>query len=194
NNMAVVSAMLSMESRRTKNEYVKTTFREIRNKIKAMSLVHQKLYKAKDLSNINLKDYIEDLANLILQSYSALSERIKLKFELKDVRILIDSAVPLGLIINELISNIFKHAFPNNQEGLIFVRLFEDKDETINLEIKDNGVGFPKHFDPRKNGSMGLASVFSIVENQLKGEISAKSENGLKWHIRIKDDKKKERV
>ncbi len=93
--MAVVSAILSMESSRSENDYVKSTFRDIINKIQAMSLVHHKLYKAKDLSNINLKDYIEDLANLILQSYSALSERIKLKFELKDVRILIDSAVPL---------------------------------------------------------------------------------------------------
>jgi len=194
NNMAVISAMLSMQSRRSKNEYVKTTFREINNKIQAMSLVHQKLYKAKDLSNINLKVYIEDLANLILQSYGVLSEKIKIKFDLQDVRILIDSAVPLGLIVNELVSNIFKHAFPNRQEGEIYIRLIKEKDETITLEVIDNGIGFPQNFNPRKDGSMGLASVFSIVENQLKGEISVKSGNGLKWHIKIKDDKKKERV
>ena len=194
NNMAVISAMLSMQSRRSENDYVKSTFREISNKIQAMSLVHQKLYKAKDLSNINLKDYIEDLANLIMQSFGVLSARIKMKFDLQDVKILIDSAVPLGLIINELVSNIFKHAFPENQEGEIFIRLFEEENETINLELIDNGIGFPQNFDPRKNGSMGLTSVFSIAENQLKGEISVKSENGLKWHIKIKDDKKKERI
>jgi len=194
NNMAVISAMISIQSRHSENDYVKSTFREISNKIQAMALVHQKLYKAKDLSNINLKDYIEDLANLIMQSYGALSERIKMKFDLQDVKILIDSAVPLGLIINELISNIFKHAFPNRQEGEIFIRLFKEKDKTINLELFDNGIGFPQNFDPRKDGSMGLASIFSIAENQLKGEISVKSENGLKWCIKIKDDKKKERV
>ncbi len=194
NNMAVISAMLSMQSRRSKNEYVKTTFREIRNKIQAMSLVHQKLYKARDLSNINLKDYIEDLVNLIMQSYGKLAKKIEMKFDLQDVKVLIDSAVPLGLIINELVSNIFKHAFPENQEGEIFIRLFSEKDKTINLELIDNGVGFPQNFNPRKDGSMGLASVFSIAENQLKGEISVKSENGLRWHIKIKDDKKKERV
>jgi len=194
NNMAVVSAMLSMKSRCSDNDYVKSTFKEINNKIQAMSLVHQKLYKAKDLSNINLKDYIEDLANLIMQSYGVLSERIKMKFDLQDVRILIDSAVPLGLIINELVSNIFKHAFPKNQEGEIFIRLFKEEDETINLELIDNGIGFSQNFNPRKDGSMGLASVFSIAENQLKGEISVKSENGLRWYIKIKDDKKKERV
>ena len=194
NNMAVISAMLSMQSRRSENDYVKSTFKEINNKIQTMSLVHQKLYQAKDLSNINLKDYIEDLANLIMQSYGALSEKIQMKFDLQDVRVLIDSAVPLGLIINELVSNIFKHAFPNRQEGEILIRLFKEKDETINLELIDNGIGFPQNFDPRKDGSMGLASVFSIAENQLKGEISVKSENGLRWHIKIKDDKKKERV
>ncbi|MCD4817589.1 MAG: PAS domain S-box protein, partial [Candidatus Cloacimonetes bacterium] len=194
NNMAVVSAMLSIQSRRSDNEFVKSTFKEINNKIQAMSLVHQKLYKAKDLSNINLKDYIEDLANLIMQSYGVLSQRIKMKFDLQDVKILIDSAVPLGLIINELVSNIFKHAFPENQEGEIFIRLFKEDDETINLELMDNGIGFPQNFNPRKDGSMGFASIFSIVENQLKGEISVKSENGLRWHIKIKDNLNKERV
>ena len=194
NNMAVISAMISIQSRRSENEYVKSTFNEINNKIQAMSLVHQKLYKAKDLSNISLKDYIEDLANLIMRSYGVLSTKIKLKFDLQDVKISIDSAVPLGLIINELVSNVFKHAFPNRQEGEIFIRLFKEKDKTISLELFDNGIGFPQNFDPRKDGSMGFASVFSIVESQLKGEISVKSENGLRWHIKIKDDKKKERV
>ena len=90
NNMAVVSAMLSLESRRSENDYVKSTFKEINNKIQAMSLVHQKFYKAKDLSNINLKDYIEDLANLIMQSYGVLSDKIKMKFDLQDVKVLME--------------------------------------------------------------------------------------------------------
>ena len=194
NNMAVITAMLSMESRRSENDYVKSTFREINNKIQAMSLVHQKLYKAKDLSNINLKEYIEDLVKLIMQSYGVLSETVKLKFELQDVKILIDSAVPLGLIINELVSNIFKHAFPENQESEIVIRLSKEEDKMINFELIDNGIGFPKNFDPRKDGLMGLVSVFSIAENQLKGEISVKSENGVRWCIKIKDDKHKERI
>ncbi len=194
NNMAVITAMLSMESRRSNNEFVNSIFKEIINKIKSMALVHQKLYKAKDLSNINLREYVEDLLALIIQSYDLLSKRIQINHDLQDINILFDSAIPLGLIISELISNIFKHAFPKNQEGEIFIRLYIEDDKTINLEIIDNGVGFPDNFDPRKDGSMGLVSVFSIAENQLKGEISVKSENGLKWHIRIKDDKKKERV
>lgn len=194
NNMAVISAMLTMQSRRSKNEYIKTTFKEINNKIKVMSLVHQKLYQAKDLSNINVKEYIEDLLKLIMQSYCALSKKINVNFEMQDIFILIDSAIPLGLIINELLSNIFKHAFPNDRKGEIFIKLFKDEDNTINLQLSDNGVGLPQNFNVRKDGSMGLASVFSIVERQLKGKISINSKNGLKWHIRIKDNLHKERV
>ena len=190
NNMAVISAMLSIQSRQSDNEFVKSTFREIRNKIQAMSLVHQKLYKAKDLSNIDLKEYIEDLTNLIMRSYSLLSKNIKVKFDLQKVIVSIDSAIPLGLILNELISNVFKHAFPKNKEGEIFIRLFKKKDDTINLEIIDNGIGLPKNFDPRENGSIGMISVFSLVEKQLKGKVSVISDNGLKWHIKICDEKK----
>lgn len=194
NNMAVISAMLSMESDRSENDQVKSTFKEIDNKIRAMSMVHQKLYEAKDLSSINMEDYIKDLVELIMQSYGVFSERVTLNFDLHAVKVSIDSAVPFGLIINELISNIFKHAFPEDRKGEISIRLFKEEDETINLELNDNGVGFLQNFDPRKDGSMGLTSVFSLVEEQLKGEISVKSENGLKWHIKIKDNLHKERV
>ena len=194
NNMAVISSIISMQSGRSDNAFVKTTFLEINNKIKAMSLVHQKLYQAKDLSNINLKEYIEDLLKLIMQSYDKLSRKINIKFDLQNVKILIDSAIPIGLIINELITNIYKHAFPDNREGEIFICLFREEDETINLQLNDNGVGFPHNFDARKDGSLGLASVFSIVERQLKGKISVISKNGLKWHIIIKDNLHKERV
>jgi len=194
NNMAVISAMISIQSRHTENDYVKSTFREINNKIQAMSLVHQKLYEVKDLSNISLNDYIDDLTKLIKASYGIISKKINFKLDMQELKISIDSAIPLGLIINELVSNIFKHAFPNRQEGEILIRLFSDKDKYINLELSDNGIGFPQNFDPRKDGSMGLTSVYSIVEHQLKGEVSVRSENGLKWHLKINSDKKKERV
>jgi two-component sensor histidine kinase len=96
--------------------------------------------------------------------------------------------------MNELVSNIFKHAFPNINQGKISIRLFKDDDSIINLQLGDNGVGLPNNFDIRKDGSMGLSSVFSLVERQLKGSISAKSGNGLKWHIKINDNLHQERV
>lgn len=194
NNMAVVSSMLSMQARHSNNDFVKTTFKEIGNKIKAMSLVHQKLYQAKNLSKINLKDYIEDLSSLILQSYGTLSQKITIKFDLIDVNILIDSAIPLGLVLNELITNTFKHAYPNNKTGVLFIKLYQDEDYTINIHLEDNGIGLSEDINIRKLHSMGISTVFSIIEHQLKGKISFDKRNGMKWHIKIKDNLHEERI
>ncbi len=194
NNMAVISAMLSSHARRSNNEYVKTIFKEIRIKIQTMSMVHQRLYNSKDLSSINLKGYLEDLTKLLAKNYYSVYKRLKINYDLQDVKVLIDTAIPIGLVLDELLSNIFKHAFPNNQVGEVHIRLFKEEDGSINIFLDDNGVGFPENFDPRGDNSMGLVFVYSIIERQLKGEVSVTSENGLTWHIKFKDDQKKERI
>ena len=194
NNMQVISVMLSMQARRSKNEFVKTTFSEIINKIRAMSLVHQKLYDADDLSNINLKEYIEDLSKLLMQSHNAMSSRISSELELENVNILMDSAIPLGLIINEIYSNIFKHAFPDNRTGKISVKLYLEEDGVINLQIGDNGIGIPPDVDLEKSSSMGLSTVFALIKHQIKGTVVTSTTNGLLWHIKFKDDQYKVRV
>ena len=159
-----------------------------------MSLVQQKLYQAKKLSSINLKEYIEDILAQIRRSYSIQAEAIFLNLDLKEVIVLIDSAIPLGLILNELISNVFKHAFPDNREGNITIRLFKDKNENINIYIEDDGVGFPENFDPKKVDTIGFHTVFSLIEYQLNGEIKWKTDEGLKWHIKFKDDQYQKRI
>ncbi|MDO9577196.1 MAG: histidine kinase dimerization/phosphoacceptor domain -containing protein, partial [Candidatus Cloacimonadales bacterium] len=188
NNMQVIVSMLKMQSRLSENEFVNTAFREIINKINAMSLVHQKLYQARDLSKINLKEYIEDLAHLLRQSYSLQAANVSLNFELEDTFVLIDSAVPLGMVLNELISNIYKHAFPNRGKGEISIRLYQEENGTINIHLADNGIGIPADLDLRKSSSMGLETMFSLIDYQLKGEATYLVENGLKWHLKFKDD------
>jgi two-component sensor histidine kinase len=192
--MAMVSAMLSMQSRRSDNEYVHTTFKEIRNKIRTMSLVHQKLYQSKDLSSINLKDYIKDLVNLLMASYGIKKEKVALTFELKDVFVLIDVAIPLGLVLNELISNIFKHAFPHSKNDEISLKLFRDKDNDIHVLLSDNGKGVPQGLDLEKSQSMGLQTVFALIKDQMNGTVSYQTKNGLHWNFSIKDDMYKERI
>jgi len=194
NNMSVISAMLSLESNRTDDIFLKTIFKEMINKIRAMALVHQKLYEVKDLSNIKLNEYIKDLMGLLMRSYYPFSKRVNVAFDMKEVKILLDTAVPLGMVINELVSNIFKHAYPENEKGSIIIKLFTDDEGWINLQLADSGVGFPEDFDPRKDSSMGLTSVFNVVEHQLKGEISVESLNGLAWKIKLRDNVHKERV
>jgi two-component sensor histidine kinase/HAMP domain-containing protein len=194
NNMQVISSMLLIQSRNSDNEYVKDSFKETVNKIDAMALVHQKLYQSKDLSQINLSEYIEESLKLMMESYGKRSEKITLELELEDIFILIDSAIPLGLVLNELISNIIKYAFPNFRKGQISLRLYKNKDGTINIHLEDNGVGVPVDFDPRSTNTIGLETIFALVEYQLNGKLTYKIDNGLKWHIQVKDNKYKRRV
>ncbi|MEA2096359.1 MAG: PAS domain S-box protein [Candidatus Cloacimonadota bacterium] len=197
NNMQIISSMLRMQSRSIENkslsgdtgiEIVHESFDEIINKIKAMSLVHQKLYQAKDLSHINLKEYITDLIKLLMISFGIRSEKVSLNLDMEDIPVLIDFAIPLGLVLNELISNIFKHAFPNNDKDEITIRLYKDNDNTINIHLSDNGMGIPKDVILENVNTMGLQTVFSLIEHQLKGEVIYKIEDGLKWFIKLKDN------
>ncbi len=194
NNMQVISAMLKMQSRRSDNEFTQIIFKEIINKITAMSLVHQKLYQAQDISNINLKEYIQDLIMMLKRNYLIQSKKLSFKLEMENIFVLIDSAIPLGLIFNELISNVFKHAFPNNSEGEINIKLYKEVNGTINIHLSDNGIGIPNNFDLEKLKKMGLQTMYSLIKYQLRGEVSYEVENGLKWHIKFKDNIHKKRV
>lgn len=203
NNMQVVISMLKMQSRNIDNgtlsdsadiDFLHESFNEVINKIKAMSLVHQKLYQADDLSHINLKSYIGDLIRLLMVSYKVRTEKISLNLELEDVFVLIDSAIPLGLVLNEMISNVFKHAFPDNAKGEISLRLYKDENDTINIYLSDNGIGIQNGINPAKLNTMGLQTVFDLIIYQLKGKITYKTENGLKWQISFRDDLHKERI
>ncbi|MCK5052297.1 MAG: PAS domain-containing protein [Candidatus Cloacimonetes bacterium] len=203
NNMQVVSSMLKIQLKNIENrdltgstdiEYTHDSFNEIIYKIKAMSLVHEKLYQAKDLSHINLKEYIEDLVRYLMRGYNTRTENVILKLELDDVFVLIDSAIPLGLVLNEIISNVFKHAFPHTKNDELFIKLYKEENETINIYLNDNGIGIPNDFDLRNVNTMGLQTVFSLTEHQLMGEVKYDTKKGLKWHISFKDNMHKERV
>ncbi len=194
NNMQVISSMLKIQSRRSDNEFLQTSFNEIIGKINAMSLVHQKLYQAKDLSRIDLSDYIHDLTHLITRGYSLQAKYISFKYDMQKIFVLIDTVMPLGLVLNELITNVFKHAFPKNSKGEICIEMKLDSDNTINIHLSDNGVGIPDNLDLRQTKSMGLQTMYSLIEHQLQGSVEYKVENGLKWHIKLNDTINSKRV
>lgn len=202
NNMQVITSLLRMQSRKYEIEktesnevkFIKTTFQEIINRINAMSLVHQKLYQSNDLSLVNLKEYIADLTCQISNTYSRKSSDISLKYELDDAFVQIDSAIPLGLVLNELISNVFKHAFPDDRNGIITLGLNQEESGKINIRVIDNGVGPPPDLDLRKNSSMGLETMFTLVEYQLNGTVTYRVDNGVQWYISFNDDIYKKRI
>ena len=194
NNMQLISSLLKMQSETSNDEFVHATFETINNRIKAMSLVQQKLYQAKELSIINLREYIEDVVNMLRRSFITQSSKISLKLKLSKVFVIVDSAVPLGLVLNELITNCYKHAFPDNRLGEIKIQMFETNDEMITILIEDNGIGFPKDYNPKEADSIGFQTIYSLVEYQLKGTVKYKCENGLSWEIKFKNDNQSIRI
>lgn len=179
NNMQVISAMLRLRARVVNDPYISDAFQEIENKILSMALVHQKLYESKNLSLLNLKDYFDSLISLIKDSYYELMDRIIIHSKMEDVHVLIDTAIPMGLIINELLTNAVKYAFPDKRSGEIKVNLHLTPKNALIIEISDNGVGLPDNFDFQKDIHLGLQTVFDLVESQLGGKIKLKNRDGL---------------
>ncbi len=187
NNMQVISSMLYLQASYADDEKVITVFREMSDRINAMSKVHQKLFQSKDLSSINLKEYIIEISELLKRSYSGLVNNISYSMDLEDEKVLIDTAVPCGLIINELITNSLKYAFPDGRKGLIKISLHRIDNENLELRISDNGIGVPKDFDFKLNRGMGLQIIYDIAEKQLAGEAIFESCVGLTAVIRFND-------
>lgn len=194
NNMQVIMSMLRLQTLTSPEGKDPDANREIINKIHSMSLVHQKLYEAQDLSRINFQEYIEDFIHPLLQSFGPRAEELSLQLDLQPLMLNIDMAIPLGLVFTELISNIAKHAFPDNSTGTITIRLCQGDPEGLCLELADNGVGIPAGTNLREGNSMGLKNVFSLIEYQLKGKIEYQVNGGLRWRIVIDHLPRKVRI
>ncbi len=174
NNMQIISSMLSLQSAYVKSEEDRELFNESQNRILAMALIHENLYRSSNLSQINFKKYIFDLANRLFDSYNITQARVMLDTSVSNVTMNIEKAIPCAQIINELISNALKHAFPANRTGTISIYFSQDPDGKYTLEIKDNGIGFPENIDFRNTDSLGLQIINALV-GQLKGAISMES-------------------
>jgi two-component sensor histidine kinase len=134
-----------------------------------------------------LQGYLEELISAVTRSYTIDPDHISVTVKTEPVQVLIDTAIPCGLVVTELISNAFKHAFPDDKKGKISIQLSKDAKENIHLRISDNGVGVPDGFDFRKQPSLGMKTVLMIVEHQLKGTITFDVKRGVKYDIRFAD-------
>ena len=181
NNMQIISSLISLQSDYAENEDTIKMFDDSKNRIRSMALIHEKLYQSDDLSLIDFSDYIKSLASKLLEFYGLNARIITLKVDASDITLSIDSAIPCGLIINELISNSIKHAFPEEKEGSMSIGMHEINDNYV-LIIEDNGVGFPEKIDFRKTDSLGLQIVQTLTL-QLGGEIELESNGGTKFTI-----------
>ncbi|MFT5228183.1 MAG: two-component sensor histidine kinase [Urechidicola sp.] len=181
NNLQIISSILNLQASYLKDENALSILMESQNRIKSMSFIHESLYINNNFRYINFSDYISSLTRNLIQSYTISPGKVDFDSHVDDVQLNIDQAIPCGLILNELISNALKYAFPNGQKGKIKLNISEDGDN-VKIVIQDNGVGFPDDFDIEKSESLGLQLVFILVE-QLDGNIEIESNKGSKFLI-----------
>ncbi|NOY58041.1 MAG: PAS domain-containing protein [Calditrichaeota bacterium] len=187
NNLQVIYSLLSIQSKYVKTRRYSDIFKDCQNQIMSMALVHENLYQAENLTNINLYDYMKNLTRVLLQSYGVNSSKIKIEIDVEHIPIKIDTLILCGLIINELVSNSIKHAFPNKQKGVIKISLHSIADNEFKLIVSDNGVGFPKDIDFKNPDSFGLQLINLLVEGRLEGQIILKYDNGTEFQIKFKE-------
>lgn len=182
NNLQVISSLLYLQSKALVDEKVQTVFQECQHRVRSMSLVHEKLYQSKNLAQINFIEYISDLVRHLYHSFSVSQDRIKFKLEGDGILLDIDTAIPCGLIVNELVSNSIKYAFPNGNVGEIKIILDTLNEHYYKLTIGDDGVGLPKTFDLKKSTTLGLKLVNTLVD-QLGGKIEVSQDAGVRFEI-----------
>ncbi len=189
NNMQVISSLLNFQSSRIKSQEILEMFKESQDRIRSMSLIHERLYQSADLARIDFSHYIQNLATYLFQSYRIDPESVVLNTDVQDVSLDINKAIPCGLIINELVSNSLKYAFPQvkgtdnmkTKKGEINIQLTAD-DGRVTLLVKDNGVGLPSDLDIETADSFGLQLVTTLV-SQLNGRINIKRKPGATFKI-----------
>ena len=152
-----------------------------------MSLVHEKLYEAHDLSHINLKEYFEDLTKQLIVNYCYKGEYPSLAFDMEDVYVPIDTAISCGLIVNELVSNSLKYAFPAGRAGEISIRLRRAAAGDIELTVSDDGVGPPSGFDPKRDAHLGLRLVENLARGKIRARVHWGGGPGLSCLLRFKE-------
>jgi two-component sensor histidine kinase len=185
NNLQIIISLLNLQSRYITDETTRSAFRESQNRVRAMALVHEKLYQSTDLAKLDLGNYLRFLGDNLFQFLGMKGKGITLTMDIRDIFLAIDTAIPFGLMINELISNSLKYAFPGGRKGEISLAI-QREDHTLSILYKDNGVGIPEDFDWRNANSLGLRLVITLAD-QLDGTIELDRSSGTAFTIIVKE-------
>lgn len=183
NNLQIVSSLLRRQGRKVGDERYRQLLKESENRVLSMTLIHEKLYHAENMASIDFDKFIRSLVRNLYSSYGVDRNKVVLRADIENVEIPLDAAVPCGLIINELVSNSLKYAFPEGREGEINIAFHSTDENQIELVVSDNGVGLPEHIDMRSEESSGLHLVTVLAENQLNGEITLDKKEGTTFRI-----------
>jgi PAS domain S-box-containing protein len=182
NNMQVISSLLNLQSRHISDPNVLEMFKESQRRIRSMALIHERLYQSSDLSRIEFSQYLRNLATHLLHSYQVDSSRIRLTLDAEEVFLNINTAIPCGLIVNELVSNALKHGFPDGRSGEVAVELHKIAGDGYELKVRDDGIGFPEGLDFRQTQTLGMQIVVTLV-SQIDASIELRSERGTEFKV-----------
>lgn len=193
NNLQVISSILNLQSSYVKDEGTLQILKESQNRIKSMAFIHESLYQTKDFSSINFTEYVINLSQNLIHSYSNFDNEVKLNLDIQNVFLNLDLAIPCGLIINEIVSNALKYAFVDKSEGGEITINMKTTGDFLELRIGDNGKGLPKNIDYRNTESLGLQLVVTLTD-QLSGTIELDTEKGTNYTIIFKHNQVKTRI
>jgi two-component system, sensor histidine kinase PdtaS len=184
NNLQIISSILNLQSHGSMSDQSQSILENTRNRVYSMSLIHEKLYLENNLAQIDFKDYLSGLLNYILGNYDFEHKRINLKFDIKKIFLNLDTAIPCGLLINEIFTNSIKHAFQNLAEGLVKVVMFKDKDDYFHLEISDNGNIIKSEEELTRHKSMGM-QLIRLLSKQINSEMIVDVSDGVKYSFKF---------
>ena len=185
NNLQVIASLLRLQARHLKDEQAQSMFEESQNRVHSISLVHEKLYRTGDLARIDFCDYLLTLTKGLTEGWKGTSVPVEIVVEAGGVQLGVDTAIPCGLIVTELVTNALKHAFPNAVSGTIRVAAINEPEGWLKLIVQDNGVGIPEKLDIRRSGSLGMELVSSLVR-QLSATLEIGREGGTTFRIHFR--------
>ena len=192
NNLQVISSLLHLQAQFVNDPKIFGYMTDSQNRVRALGYVYEHLYRAKDVGRIDFSEYTTRITQSLLREYSSFAKRVCVKYEVPAINLNPDTSIPLGLILNELVSNALRHAFPDEREGSIWIMLSANDDASYTLIIGDDGIGLPSGLDFDQTDSLGLLLVSSLV-SQLDGTIALKRDQGTEFKISFQALQYKER-
>lgn len=183
NNLQIVSSMLYLQGKEIKDERDRELFADSQSRVRSMALIHERLYQSEDLNQVDFSQYVPSLVETLFSTYRNEDQHVSLCIEVEDLMLDLDRAIPCGLMINELVANSLKYAFPTGQAGKISIHLRLKDNELVELVVADDGIGLPVEFDIKNSNTLGL-QLIHILTRQLSGSLSVrKGEGGAQFTI-----------
>ncbi|PWU10205.1 MAG: hypothetical protein C5B51_04730, partial [Terriglobia bacterium] len=184
NNLQVIASLLRLQARYLRDEQSRGMFEESQNRVHSIALVHEMLYRTKDLARIEFGDYLRTLTNHLSEGWKGRPESIAIFVDAPGIQLTVDTAIPCGLIVNELVTNALKHAFPESRSGSVWISAEWEPEGQLNITVRDDGIGMPEGLELHRSGSLGLDLVGTLAR-QLRASVHIARQAGTAFSFRF---------